>query len=458
MPNDPLLHVMERHSNALKTAILFAVLAVITLAAIFYDRTPGLSSVRVKMLSGTPQGNYHAIVDRLAEEAERRHGRIENLSSAGSVENLSRLAAGRTTKEVQFALVQDGLDWPKGQHLELIGRLGDPESFVLLGKDADHIRTLADLKGKRIGIGPPGSGTERVARQILALIPELNLQVSVPSMEEQFAQLQNGELDLGAMVIDENAQALVAAVRERHLQIVDLANADVLAHRLPFARAGVIRAGNYDPVQQWPSEDKHVIQIDTLLIGNGRASWSATQGLITILNTQFPDFVHLNHDQTNRTGLPLASAARSYFDNGGPDTVGVYAPWLVDLMPTARWVQLIFGFSILFNVMGFWNRFRLWRIDAARVHLEGELPSLIAPGVTVREIAAIEPEAGQRNPETRAGIDGLIEKLAQLLERCRKQSLSVLVPMGQEMSYRYQETLIVELLRALRLFRAKLER
>lgn len=457
MPNDRLQRAMEspvRHSNTIKTAILFAVLAVITLAAIFYDRNPALSYVRVKFLSGTPQGNYHAIVDRLAEEAQRRRGRIENLTSAGSVENLTRLTAG----EAQFALVQDGLTWPAGQHLELIGRLGNPESFVLLGKDADRIHTLADLKGKRLGIGPPGSGTERVARQILAQFPELNLQLSTPAIEEQFALLQSGELDLGAMVIDENAQILTAAVRERHLQIVDLANADVLAHRLPFARAGIIRAGNYDPVQQWPSEDKHVIQIDTLVIGNGRASWSATQGLITILNTLFADFVRLNHEQTNRTGLPLASAARSYFDNGGPDTVGVYAPWLVDLMPTARWVQLIFGFSILFNVMGFANRFRLWRIDAARVRLESELPALFAAGITVREIGAVEPDDQQRTSEARARLDGLVEKLAQLLERCRKQSLSVLVPMGQEMSYRYQETLMVELLRALRLFRAKLDR
>ena len=51
---------------------------------------------------------------------------------------------------------------------ELIGRLPAPESFVVLGRDADRIRTVADLRGKRIGIGPVGSGTERVARQVLA--------------------------------------------------------------------------------------------------------------------------------------------------------------------------------------------------------------------------------------------------------------------------------------------------
>ena len=47
-------------------------------------------------------------------------------------------------------------------------------------------------------------------------------------------------------------------------------------------------------------------------------------------------------------------------------------------------------------------------------------------------------------------------RLEALTERCRRQSLSILVPMGEEMFYRYQETLIAELLYALRLYRDRL--
>src|SRR4029077_5956929 len=100
---------------------------------------------------------------------------------------------------------------------------------------------------------------------------------------------------------------------------------------------------------------------------------------------------------------------------------------------------LIFAFSILFNAMAFAHRFRLWRIDARRVELESEIPLLFAPGVTVGEIATMSPDDRQRTAETRARIDDVIEQLVALLDRCRKHSLSVLVPMGQEMSYRYQE-------------------
>lgn len=448
----------QRSSGGFKMAILFAVLALLGLLFALYDRTPTLSHVRVRILSGNERGNYFAIVNRLAAEAGRRRGRITNLPSAGSVENVARLVAGRASCDVQFALVQDGLDLPKENELELIGRLGSPESLIVLGRDADQIRSLADLRGKRIGIGPVGSGTERVARQILAPLAELNIQISTLPMNEELAKLESGELDLGAMVIEENAQLVVEAVRDRKLQILDLAGAEVLARRLPFARAGRIRAGLYDPIRMLPPEDKRVIQIDTLLVGNGCASWSATQGLITALTGLYPDFVRTNREQANRSGLPLSAAARAFYDNDGPDAVGVHAPWLVDIMPTATWLQLIFGFSILFNLMGLAHRFQLWRIDAKRVEIEGEIPRFFALGITAGEIEAMAPEDRHRLPEVRPELDKLLERLGQLLERCRKASLSVLVPMGQEMSYRYQEALISDLARALRAFRSRLDR
>ena len=70
--------------------------------------------VRVAFLSGELTGNYFATVDKFAAETSRRKGRIANVASAGSVENIERLIAASGTCKVQFALVQDGVDWPPG--------------------------------------------------------------------------------------------------------------------------------------------------------------------------------------------------------------------------------------------------------------------------------------------------------------------------------------------------------
>jgi hypothetical protein len=181
-----------------------------------------------------------------------------------------------------------------------------------------------------------------------------------------------------------------------------------------------------------------------------------TQGVITAFVRVFPDFVRVNRESPNLTGLPVASAARTYYENDGPDTVGTYVPWFIDIMPTARWVQAIFLISLLFGAQAAWHRFRLWRIDARRVVIEGKVLRLFGPGVTVSEIETMAPEARHTEPAACAMLQKTIDELGDLAERCRRQSVSLLVPMGQEMGYRIQEGLIADLLHALKRFRGRL--
>lgn len=451
------LGAVQTPARALKTALLFAALGAVAFGVAYYGRNPDLAHVKVAFLSGTERGNYYAVVQKMAVEAKRRRGRIDNIATAGSVENIAKLAAGKSSCSVQFALVQDGMPWPSDDAFELIGRLPRSESFVLVGRGADAIKTVQDLRGKRIGIGPAGSGTDYVARSLLTQLDGLDIKMSAHPLVEQLALVERGELDLAAMVIDKDAQLVVEAVRDRKLEVVDLPGAEALANRLPFAHTGRIEEGHYDPTRELPSTDKRIIQIDTLVIGNGCARESATQGVITVLAYVFPDFVRVNRERPNLTGLRLASAASSYYVDGGPDAVGAYVPWVIDIMPTARWLQLAFAISLLFGAQAMFHRFRLWRIDAQRVDVENEVARLFGPGTTVADIAAMRPEDARIGPEATARIHALIDVLGLLAQRCRRQSLSFMVPMGQEMGYRYQETLIADLIHALKVFRRRAE-
>jgi TRAP-type uncharacterized transport system substrate-binding protein len=440
-------------STGTKLVLFFAALALIALLVAIYYPVPDLAHVKVAILSGSKTGNYYPTVEKIGTEVEARRGKVTNVASAGSVENVRRLIAAKDNCALQFALVQDGVEYPDGHGLELVGRLPRPEALVVLGRDADRLKSIEQLRGLRLGIGPEGSGTAYVARRAIAPLAALDLKVSMPTIDQQLDMLERGELDLGAMVIDEDAQILVDAVRKRNLQILSFPDAPSLARRLPFARVGHLDAGQYDLVRKLPPEDKQVLNIDTLVVGNGCASLSATQGLMAAINEVFPTFIRHNRNQPNLTGLKLAPAAKSFFDEEGPDTVGKFVPWVVDIMPTATWLRLLVGFSMLFSGMALANRYRLWRIDAARVKVEREIPALFGPGTTVGDIANMEPTGRQRDPAFVEGLDRVITSLSELAEQCRKHSLSVVVPMGEEMSYRYQETLIADLLHALRLFR-----
>ena len=437
-------------SPGLKTLLFFGVVAVLGALFALTDPEASLRHLKVGILSGGPKGNYHAVVQRIALGAVARKGHVTNVASAGSVENVQRLLAARKGCSAHFALVQEGIDLPEDHGIELVGRLTRPESLVILGRNADRITTPQELRGLRMGIGPVGSGTEFVSRKLLAPFGALQLQLSTQPIEEQIQRLERGELDLGAMITDEDADQLKEALANRKLQILELPRAEAVASGLPFLRLGRIEAGHYDPVDGVPPRDKTVLQVDTLILGNGCASRSATQGLITILADLDPLFLKHNRDTPNLTGLPWAPVARAYYDSGAPDVVGVYVPWVLDILPTATWVQLALAISVLFNAMGAFNRFRLWRLDANRVAIEREISHLFGGGITVGELARARPLADLDPEEVRERVLRAMQALEALHGRCRSQSLSIFVPMGGEMAYRYQESLMLDLLQALR--------
>ena len=446
----------ESLSPATKTALFFAVVFLLVALVAWLDPRPSLRHVKLSMLSGSPTGQYHALVEGFAGQVSRRNGRLINVPTAGSAENIQRLIAARTTCELQLALVQDGMVYPEGHGLQLIGRLPVAESLVLLGRDLDRFRAPADLKGIRLGIGPMGSGTEQLMRRVLAELSGLDIVVSTPSIDVQLAMLERGDLDLGAMVISDKAKLLADAVVRRNLDILAMPNAESLTRRLPFARVGVIEAGQLDYVHQLPRVAKPVLQIDTLIVSNGCASDGAIQGLMAAQAELSPNFVRHNKGQPNLTGLPMAGVAQNFFKDEGPDLLGTYAPWAVDILPLPTWIQIGVAISVLFSAMTMGHRFRLWRIDANRVRLESQISELFGEGTTVHAIAEKPADPRHATPQARARIDQLLARLSSLRDRCRRHSLSVLVPMGEEMSYRYQETLISDLLDATRLYRDRL--
>ena len=435
---------------------LVSIGALVALAA-SVDLTPSLSHLDTRMLSGSEQGNYFAIVERLGAEAAARRGKIVNVASQGSGDNIARLVEASRSCDVEMGLVQADVKLPEGAKIELYGRFAKAESIFFLGKKGDEISDFASLRGKRIALGPERSGSAELVERIFGLrdLATLGVRLSHHSLAEQLDLAERGEVDLAAIVIDEDAAIVGSAVRDRGLQIAHFPNADVLARRFPYLRHGRIGAGQYDAVRLLPPSDRRVLRVDTLLVGNGCASRSQVLGVLRSVTEVFPDFVQHNREAAAIPGVPMAPAAKSYFDNGGPEVLDEYLPRVADVMPLSNWVQVVMAVSVLFNVMGLANRFVLWRIDAARVKAEQEIAKSFGPSTTMGDIARAEPEGPLLRPEVKTEVDRVIGRLEDLAARSRKYSLSVLCPMGGEMAYRYQESLIHEALSVLRGFRER---
>jgi hypothetical protein len=80
-------------------------------------------------------------------------------------------------------------------------RLPEPESLLLLGKPGHAFHSFADLRGASIGIGPQGSGTGFLMRQLFEDpdLQELNVRLSQHELlEELWPNLGDGRLQAAA--------------------------------------------------------------------------------------------------------------------------------------------------------------------------------------------------------------------------------------------------------------------
>jgi TRAP-type uncharacterized transport system substrate-binding protein len=435
-------------------ALLLLVLIIALVAAILYLTVAGdFAFLRASVYTGAPTGEYHAVGERLAERALRKNGHLRVVVTAGSVENIQRLVGESGHCEPGFAFVQDGVPLTDDAGLQTLGRLPQPESLLLFARRGRAIASFEDLKGASVGIGPEGSGTGFLMQHLLdnSDLKDLGLKPSNYGLEAQAALVQANKLDIAAFVMNENAELIRNLVEKYDLEIVSPPGIDGLTARDRWLHIGKIPAGYYDVGRGIPASDKDVAQVDTLLIANGCVGRAERVAFLKLLSDEFPAFVRSNPPPAARSqdAAPLADEAREFFANGQPALPDRYFPRLVNLMSPAYWIYLAMAITVLLNGTEVYSRFRLWRIDANRELMEARLKALVTPPLTHDQIKALPPGAILKSPQDCAAAQDLMNDLEALRARCAAQLQSYVTPMGRELYYRYQESMIEEALAAL---------
>jgi len=447
-PRNPIagLRGAWRGKGLVRVLLLLVAAAAVAAVASAFGIAHDYGYLHASILTGSPGGQYHALATRLAERAKREHGTLMVIPTAGSIENVSRLANARGGCAEKFALVQDGTPVPANARLELLGRLPEPESLLLLGRPGNAFHTFADLRGATIGIGPEGSGTAYLMQQLFEDpdLQELDVHLSHHGLLEQAELVAQSKLDLAAFVIQEDAELLRTIIRQHGLDIVSPQDLQGLIARYPWLSLGP--AGRYDVVRPLPAVDKQIARLGTLVIASPCAQRADRIALLMLLAAELPGFVRGNppSSTSSATVLPLAPEAHQFFLTGAPEIADRYFPWLVNLMSPAYWVYLVMAVTILFNGLKAFSRFRLWRIDAAREKLETALKELVDPVLTHAQMRAVPAERVMAAPERRVAAQAILERLVELRARCQRQTSSLVTPMGDEMFYRYQQSLIDE--------------
>jgi uncharacterized protein len=169
---------------------------------------PGCSSpfegVRLTVATGGTQGVYYNLGNALADAWQARlelDARPAVLSTAGSVDNLDRLASGAADvvfSQVDTAAVQlaraPAAD-PRAPRA--LARIYDDVVHVVVPASS-QATTLADLRGTRVSIGAPDSGVRVIAERLLAtagLSPATDFQAIQLGINESVDAVARGELD-----------------------------------------------------------------------------------------------------------------------------------------------------------------------------------------------------------------------------------------------------------------------
>jgi len=152
--------------------------------------------------TGGSTGIYHAYGTALAQVLEDRYDLpVEVDESGGSVENLESLDAG--SAQVAFSAADAARDAVAGEgdfdeplEVRALARVYDDFLHLVVPADSD-VRTIDDLRGKKVSLGAPQSGTALIAHRLLAAadVPSADLTDARLGLDASLEALRTGEID-----------------------------------------------------------------------------------------------------------------------------------------------------------------------------------------------------------------------------------------------------------------------
>lgn len=252
-PRGPVLSLKFFHSRVVRTV---AAAAVASLVGCGGDGAPRRF---LSIGTGGTGGIYYplggALASRLSVADSTRQYTAE--VTGGSVENVNRVLAGQI--DLGFALsvtafqahggVGDFADAATG--LRIVAPLY-PNMTHILVPGSSTATSLGELRGRRVSVGSAGSGTEQIAKQLLALygLTYDDVDARYLTFSESAAALRDGAIDAAIISVGYPASAVLEATTTGGVRLLGMDPADVERLRVdhPYYASGMIPAGTYPGV------------------------------------------------------------------------------------------------------------------------------------------------------------------------------------------------------------------
>lgn len=234
----------------------------------------------LNIATGGTAGTYYPLGGALAELLNQNiKGMNASAQSTGaSVANVNMLKDG----SVDIAFIQNdiayyaanGKEMFKDNKVESIRGIAAlyPETVQFVTTADKGIKSIADLKGKKVAVGASGSGAEANARQILGAygLTYDDIDVQYLSFGEAADALKDGNVDVGVVVAGFPTAAIqdLAANKSAALVNIDAEHADKLMKQYPYFTKITVPKGTY-PGQE---EDVSTVAVKCVVVTTDKLS------------------------------------------------------------------------------------------------------------------------------------------------------------------------------------------
>ncbi|KAB1118249.1 TAXI family TRAP transporter solute-binding subunit [Micromonospora aurantiaca] len=213
---------MSRHWPVRAAAPL--VLVLLLVAGLTGCRDEPSEPTRIRIATGSPTAVYHAFGQSLAALLNRELPgvRAEVVVTAASAQNVRLVGAG----EAELGFTQaDVLPPREPEHPSVlaVARVYD-DLLHLVTRAGGPIRTLGDLRGRRVSVGADGSGTEITATRLLAVAQLGGDRVRQEhlGLDDSVAALREGRIDAFFFSGGLPVRGVADLAQRTSLRIVDL--------------------------------------------------------------------------------------------------------------------------------------------------------------------------------------------------------------------------------------------
>ncbi len=297
---------------------------------------------RITIAGGAAGGAYAATAQAFADVLRGFDVEVDVLETAGSVDNLARVKS----RAADVGIVQTGVtaDVGAGDARSLGAVFYEP--LWVFHRSALRVDDLQDLAGRRVAIGPEGSGVRALAVMLLTeagVAPDAYTAVPLAG-QAAAAALQAGEIDIAMVVSGPTTAWIAGLVGDPQIRLLSMKEAHALGRRHPYLDEVVLYRGVLDLAAILPREDVMLIApaaqiivredlhpaIQSLLIEaaftlHGGGSLLADPG-------RFPT--------PSLSDIPVSDEAKRYYDNG-PSFLRRIFPYSVANFFERAWVLVI---------------------------------------------------------------------------------------------------------------------